>query len=52
MRGLNRLVRRLRPTPRGDYANDGFPVEHPRRRPGRGAEPRDTGRPSPGADPA
>ncbi|WP_159037261.1 hypothetical protein [Streptomyces specialis] len=32
MRGLNRLVPRLLPAPRGDYANDGFPVEHPRPR--------------------
>ncbi|WP_183091361.1 hypothetical protein [Streptomyces radicis] len=30
MRGLHRLVRRLRPVPRGEYANDGFPREHPR----------------------
>ncbi len=36
MRGLHRLVRRLRPAPRGAYANDGFPLEHPRPRPGTG----------------
>jgi hypothetical protein len=44
MPSLSRLVRRLRPTrphrparpllphPRGEYANDGFPLEHPRSR--------------------
>jgi hypothetical protein len=26
---LTRLVRRLVPRPRGEYANDGFPLKHP-----------------------
>jgi hypothetical protein len=34
MRGLHRFVRRLRPVTRGAYANDGFPLEHPRPRTG------------------
>jgi hypothetical protein len=48
---FSRLVRRLRPTrpsrpsrpllprPRGEYANDGFPLEHPRTRRNDSKEP-------------
>ncbi|WP_277751078.1 hypothetical protein [Streptomyces hoynatensis] len=38
-RRLHRFVRRLLPSPRGEYANDGFPRKHPSgtpRRPRRG----------------
>ncbi|MDT0308898.1 hypothetical protein RM780_18305 [Streptomyces sp. DSM 44917] len=48
---VHRLIRRLLPAPRGEYANDGFPLRHPPTRPAPPAAPRPGDVPAPGPGP-